>query len=68
MTSNYIANLRVPAQEMRLRVAPARHGVRLDLGERHLYLAPNTAIALANALADALETGQTEADECPPAH
>lgn len=63
MTNNYFATLRVPAQEMRLRVSPARNGVRLDLGERHLYLHPGAAIALANGIADALEADRTKAGE-----
>ena len=63
MTNNYFATLHVPAQEMRLRVSPARRGVRLDLGERHLFLNPGAAIALANGIADALEADRKKADE-----
>ena len=58
MTSTYITNLRTPTQQLRLRVGPARNGVRLDLGERHVYLSADATIGLANALADALEASK----------
>lgn len=54
--SRYYAVLRTPPQELRLRVAPARKGVRLDVGERHVYLTATTARELADALHDATET------------
>ena len=57
--STFHARLRTPAQELHLTVRPARHGVRLDLDGRHLYLTPRTARDLADALHDATEKETT---------
>lgn len=56
--NTFYARLRTPAQELHLKVRPARDGVRLDLDGRHLFLTERVALEVANALADALETNR----------
>src|SRR5699024_11536644 len=64
--TKFFALLRMPAQEMRLKVRPSREGVRLDLGDRFTFLGPRLATDLANALIDCLETKETPCST-PPA-
>ena len=66
MTSTFYARLRTPPQELSLKVAQSRRGgVRLQLGERHLYLTRQLARDLADALHDSAEAGE---QTCPPEH
>lgn len=62
VTSTFNARLRTPAQELHLKVRPARDGVRLDLDGRHLFLTERVALEVANALADATEASTTAED------
>ena len=63
MTSFY-TRLRTPPQELSLKVAQSRRGgVRLHIGERHLYLTRQLARDLADALHDSAEAGE---QTCPP--
>lgn len=63
MTSFY-ARLRTPPQDVSVKVASSRRGgVRLEFGERHLFLTVKLARQLADALVDAAERGEST---CPP--
>lgn len=56
--THFYAQLRVPAQETRMKIAPARDGVRLEFGDRFLFLTESMALDVANAIADCLETSK----------
>lgn len=49
------ATLRSPVQELRIKVRPSRRGVRLDVGERFVYLTAARAREIADALHDAAD-------------
>lgn len=54
--TRFYAKLRTPPQEMGIKVAPSRRGgVRLEVGERHLFITNQLARDLADALVDATE-------------
>ena len=56
--TKFYAVLKTPAQEVKLKVAPARSGVRIDFGDRFLFLTERMAYDLANAIADGIETSK----------
>lgn len=55
MTSLFYARLRVPNQPIELKVAPAADGIRLEFGDRYLYLTERIALQLADSIHDAVE-------------
>lgn len=55
MTSTFYARLRVPNQPIELKLAPAADGVRLQFGDRYLYLNERIARQLADAIHDAID-------------
>lgn len=69
--TTYFAVIKTPIQELKLKVKPARDGVRFQIGERHVYLTGRTARELADALVDAAEqsasTDSGPASAGPPA-
>ena len=55
MTGTFHARLRVPHQPIELKLAPATDGVRLQFGDRYLYLNERIARQLADAIHDAID-------------
>lgn len=56
--TKFYALLKVPAQETKLKISPARKGVRMEFDGKHVFLTEHMALQIANALADCLEESQ----------